>query len=114
VLETAFSSPGFHGVSWFDWAPDPSRTFHNHDPQREPFASMTKEQLLKAMLDARSGAEWDFLQEYFLDKCSQAELAVPRETFLHEQFGALEDELLWFLSGVAGCATRVGPGAPGN
>jgi hypothetical protein len=114
VLETTFHSPGSHAVSWLDWAPDPGRTFRAHDPKLEPYASMTKQQILEAMLEARSGAEWDFLQEFYLDKCSKAELAVSRETFLREQFGTLEDDLFWFLFCNAGHATRLAAGEPGN
>jgi hypothetical protein len=98
-------------VSWFDWAPDPERAHRAHDPMLEPYASMTKEQLREAMLDAHGGAEWDFIQEFFLDKCSEAERAVDRLTFLQEQFGVLGDETLLFLSGVAGRATRLAPGS---
>jgi hypothetical protein len=72
---------------------------------------MDKKQLLDAMLDARSGPEWDFLQEFYLDKCTKDELSVPRSTFLRDQFGALDEDLFWFLAGVAGVATRVSPDA---
>jgi hypothetical protein len=96
-------------VSWFAWAPDPDRTHRVHNPFLEPYASMTKEQLREAMIDARGGAEWDFLQEFFLDKCSEAERAVDRGTFLQAQFGALGEDTLLFLSGVAGMATRLAP-----
>src|SRR5262249_22632838 len=62
---------------------------------------MSKEQLLEAMLDSHSGPEWDFLQEFYLDKCSEAELAVPRSTFLRQEFSFLDDEVFLFLTGVA-------------
>jgi hypothetical protein len=97
-------------VSWFDWTPDPERASRAHDPGLEPYASMTKEQLLEAMMDARGGSEWDFLQEYYLDRCTEAELAVGRTTFVREQFAPVGEELLGFLSGVAGTATRVAGG----
>jgi hypothetical protein len=110
-MHTAIQTREFASASWFHWEPDPDRTFREHDAMLEPYASMTKEQLLERMLDARSGPEWDFLQEFYLDKCSEAELAVPRSVFLREQFGALDEDLFWFLSGVAAIATRVPPDA---
>ena len=99
--------PRYVSVSWLEWAPDPGRAFREHDSTLEPFASMTKEQLREAMMNAHSGPEWDFLQEFFLDKCSPAELAVPPSTFLQQQFGTLGFDLLCFLSGAAGVATRL-------
>jgi hypothetical protein len=101
-------------VSWFDWKPDPERTFREHDPKLEPYTSMTKAQLLDAMMHARSGPEWDFLQEFYLDKCTEEELSVDRITFLRQQFGSQGEDLFWFLSGVAGSATRVHPGRAGG
>jgi hypothetical protein len=101
-------------VSWFDWRPDPERTYREHDPKLEPYTSMTKAQLLEAMMRARSGPEWDVLQEFYIDKCTEEELAVDRITFLRQQFGPQGEELFWFLSGVAGDATRVDPGHAGG
>jgi hypothetical protein len=109
-MYTTLYTPELPSVSWFDWAPNPDRAFRDHNPALEPFASMNKQQLLDAMLDASSGPEWDFLQEFFLDRCTPAELAVSRLTFLRQQFGDVDDDLYWFLSGVAGFATRVSPG----
>jgi hypothetical protein len=110
-MHTALQTPEFASASWFNWEPDPEQTFREHDPTLEPYASMTKQQLLEMMLDATSGREWGFLQEFYLDKCSEAELAVARSIFLREQFGALEEDLFWFIAGVAGIATRVAPDA---
>ena len=106
-MTSTHHSPRYAPVSWLDWEPNPERAFREHDSTLEPFASMTKEQLRDAMIEAGSGPEWDFLQEFFLDKCSLAELAVPRLTFLRQQFGTLGDEVLCFLSGAAGVATRL-------
>ena len=82
-----------YNLSWFDWQPDPERAFREHDPALEPYATMSKEQLLEAMLDARGPQEWEFLQEFYLDSCAAAELAVDRTRFLREQFGALDEVL---------------------
>ena len=113
-MHTTLQTPEFASASWFYWEPDPDRTFREHDPTLEPYASMTKEQLLEAMLDARSGAESAFLQEFYLDRCSPAELAVPRSTFVRRQFGTLDEDLFWMLHGVAGIATRVPQDEPGE
>jgi hypothetical protein len=60
-----------------DWRPDPERAFEDHDPDLEPYASMTREQVQAEMdLASRSGdhARWEMLQEFFLDKCDKGEL----------------------------------------
>src|SRR5207248_250498 len=64
----------FGSDSWSNWDPDPGRAFREHDPALEPYASMSRDEILKVMLDARGGREWEFLREFLLDKCSPEEL----------------------------------------
>src|SRR5512135_1764644 len=59
------------GDSWSNWDPDPERAFREHDPTLEPYASMSKEELLECMRNAHGGREWEFLREFLLDKCTE-------------------------------------------
>ena len=72
----------FESDCWLDWDPDPERAAREADPTLEPFASMSKPQILDLMAHAKGGSEWEFLQEFFLNKCTPEELAVGTEEFI--------------------------------
>jgi hypothetical protein len=57
------------GDSWSNWEPDPERSFREHNAALEPYALMSREEILECMRDARGGKEWEFLTEFLLDKC---------------------------------------------
>jgi hypothetical protein len=59
--------------SWSHWEPDPERAFDEHDATLEPYALMSREEILECMQDARGGREWEFLTEFLLDKCPRHE-----------------------------------------
>jgi hypothetical protein len=99
----------FVNDSWSHWEPDPERAFREHDSTCEPFASMSRDELLARMREARGGREWEFLREFLLDKCTAEELEYDRFlTMLMEQGGLDRDELL-FVEECAGMATRLVP-----
>lgn len=95
------------GDSWSNWGPDPVRAFREHDPTVEPYASMSKEEILKCMWNARGGKEWEYLREFLLDKCTEDEL------YLDSFIGTLEAQMecgyeeFCLLSEMAGPATRL-------
>jgi hypothetical protein len=106
----------FESDCWLDWEPDPERACRDADPALEPYASLSKQELLGLMLSARGGREWEFLQEYFLDRCSAEELAVAPAEFIARQFAAFEPDELCFLGEAIERALRrrTGPSAPGR
>jgi hypothetical protein len=97
----------FEYDSWSNWSPDPRRAFDEHDPALEPYASMTREEVFEAMRDARGGLEWEFLLEFALDKCSPEELLYDRFMELLRMYHQPELDGFWYLSEVAGVATRL-------
>jgi hypothetical protein len=102
--------------SWSRWKPDAERAFREHDPLREPYASMSRAEILARMRQARGGREWESLREFLIDKCTKEELEYDRFLALLAQEGGLRREELCFLSEVAGMATRLipSPGRPGT
>ena len=88
----------FDDDGWLDWEPDPDRASREAIPKLEPFASMTKRQLLARMLEAKGGREWEFLQEYFLDRCSDEERAVSPAEFIRTQYRMFRPEERCFLA----------------
>ncbi len=92
--------------SWSNWQPDPQRVFREHDPALEPFASMSKAEILEAMFDARGGQEWELLREFLLDKCDEEERQYDRFTALLRGLNGERDEFC-YLNEVAGPATRL-------
>jgi hypothetical protein len=88
---------GFVNDSWSDWLPSPPRASREHDPALEPYASMSREQILDAMLDARGGREWEFFREYFLDRCSPDELDCDRLMALLRAYGELGQDEIRYL-----------------
>jgi hypothetical protein len=99
------------GDSWSNWAPDPERAFSEHDPTLEPYASMSKEELLERMRDAKGGREWEFLREFLLDKCTEDELRWEKFLSMLRVFSEFGDDEFCFLSEAAGPATRLRPHA---
>ena len=95
--------------SWSDWCPDPGRAARAHDPTLEPYASMSLEGLVAALLDARGGQEWEFLLEFVLDKCGEDDRRLDRFLELLRARGGLAEAELCFLLEVAGLAARFGP-----
>jgi hypothetical protein len=109
----------FENDSWSNWHPDPQRAFREHDPSLEPYASMSQDELLEAMLDARGGQEWEFLREFVLDKCAEEERRYDRFLKILVGEGGPERELFASLNEICGMATRLippcpDPGAPGG
>jgi hypothetical protein len=102
----------FEHDSWSHWSPDPERAFREHDPSLEPFASMTRDEILEALREARGGYQWEFLLEFLLDKCSEAERDVEHFLDLLAVRGGMEDEL-YFLGDHACMATRLVPAGLG-
>jgi hypothetical protein len=96
------------GDSWSNWRPDPDRAFREHDPTLEPYFSMSKEELLACLLQARGGREFETLREFLLDKCSDDERREDRflELLMSSGMGHLE---FAYLNEVAGNATRITP-----
>ncbi len=77
----------FESDGWLDWEPDPERAAREAAPGLEPYASMTRAQILNLMAEAKGGREWEFLQEFFLNTCRPEELAVGTEEFIKAQYG---------------------------
>lgn len=97
----------FESDSWLDWEPDPERAAREAHPSLEPYASLTRRQILDLMVEAKGGREWEFLQEYFLNTFTPDELAVKTEDFIKTQFGgAFGFEELCYLEGVIESAIR--------
>jgi hypothetical protein len=97
----------FDGDSWFEWDPDPARAFADHDPTRDPYASMSREQLLAAMRDAHGGRQWEFLREFLLDRCAADELTAEGYIALLRDSLGPDPEDISFLLEVGGLPTRV-------
>jgi len=103
----------FESDCWLDWEPDPERAAREADPTLEPYASMTRKQILVLMADAKGGREWEFLQEFFLNKCQPDELAVGTEEFIKVQYGEVFGfEELCSLEGAIELALRRRAAAP--
>jgi hypothetical protein len=97
----------FENDSWSLWHPEPERAFREHDPKREPYASMSREEILCRMRDARGGQEWEFLQEFLVDRCTVDELDYDRFKELLTEHGGLGDEELSYLCDSGGMPTRL-------
>src|SRR3954447_26911811 len=97
----------FDGDSWSNWLPAPLLACREPAPAREPFASMSRDDLLEAMLDAHGGREWEFLREFLLDRCSPDELRYDRFMALLRVHGEMGRDEFCYLSEVAGKATRL-------
>ncbi len=76
----------FESDGWFDWEPDPHRAAGDADPSLQPYASMTRAEILALMAEAKGGREWEFLQEYFLNTCGPDELAVGTDAFIQTHY----------------------------
>lgn len=79
----------FESDGWLDWEPDPERAAREADPCLEPYASMTRPEILALMAEAKGGREWEFLQEYFLNTCRPEELAVGADEFMQTQYAGV-------------------------
>jgi hypothetical protein len=102
----------FENDSWSNWHPDPQRAFREHDPSLEPYASMSKDELIEAMLDAKGGQEWEFLREFVLDKCGEEERRYDRFLKILVGEGGPDRELFVSLNEISGMATRLIPACP--
>lgn len=90
---------------------DPSAAFAAHDPTREPWANMTREQLLEAQAKAQTATEFDMIQEFIFDGMSTKELKTTSHahslaTFLIQQWNSSGDEQAKFLCEVAGRVSK--------
>jgi hypothetical protein len=99
------------GDSWSNWDPDPERAFREHDPAREPFASMSRAEILERMRHAKGGREWEFLREFLLDHCTEEERNSDTFLAILKTSMGLDHEEFCLFSEVAGLATRVRPGS---
>jgi hypothetical protein len=106
-----YDTPGrdlvFANDSWSHWHPDPERAFREHDPGLVPYALMSRRDILACMRVAKGGQEWEFYQEFLIDKCTEAE----REyacfvAILVENAGVGRDELC-YVHACGGMPTRV-------
>jgi hypothetical protein len=104
----------FEHDSWSQWNPDPERAFREHDPTLEPYASMTRDEILATMREARGGQQWEFLREFLLDKCSEAELDYDHFLKLLIEQGGLSSEELSYVGEQACMATRLLHAAPSS
>jgi hypothetical protein len=108
----------FKNDGWAQWDPDPERAFQEHDPTLEPYASMSRGEILDALKEARGGREWEFLREFLLDRLTPEELEYERFRALLTDSGGFEGEELAYVCDLAGKATRLitpsgnGPGSP--
>jgi hypothetical protein len=101
------------GDSWSAWDPDPVRAFRDHNPTLEPFASMSPEELLERMLDARGGREWEFLREYLVDRCDRDRRKYDAYMRELQESMACGLEAFSFVTEVGGLATRLQGGGEG-
>jgi hypothetical protein len=87
----------FESDNWLDWEPDAERASREAYAGLQPYASMSKRQIFDLMLRAKGGREWEFLQEYFLNRCSQAEISMPPLEFIRSQYRGFRGEERLFL-----------------
>ena len=99
----------FANDSWFNWQPDPERAFREHDSTCEPYASMSRDEILARMRNAKGGREWEFLRVFLIDKSRQEELVYDRFLSILADHGALGSDELAYLGDGAGMATRLIP-----
>ena len=96
----------FESDCWLDWDPDPERAARDAEPTLEPYASMSRSQILDLMTKAKGGREWEFLQEFFLNRCTAEELVVGTEEFIQKQYGVFGFEEICFLEEAIELALR--------
>jgi hypothetical protein len=97
----------FEDDSWFHWQPDPERAFREHDPARVPFAWMSRHDILAHMRTAKGGREWEFYQEFLIDKCTDEERQYDRFLAILLEHGGLGRDELCYAHGCGGVPTRV-------
>ncbi len=96
---------------------DPAESF-DHDPAAEPYASMTKLEILDLMERAGGRDEWERLNLFLIDKMTSREMeaharAVQIGRFLVGLYEADGTEQCAFLCGLAGrLAAEVAAGMP--
>lgn len=97
---------------------DPEAAFAAHDPAREPWASMTRDELMAAAEQAKTAAEYDMIQEFIADGMNSKELetmshAHALAVFLMKQWDASGNDQARFLCEVAGrVAKEIADGMP--
>jgi len=58
-----------------DWASESNRAIDDHDPAREPYASMSRDEIIALMEhEGLSAYEYERLNQHLLDKCTEGEL----------------------------------------
>jgi hypothetical protein len=78
-----------------DWPSEIERAQGDHDPAREPYASMTREEVFDLMqAEGLSAYDYERLHQHFLDKCSKADLT--RINFTEKLTSWIMDELETF------------------
>jgi hypothetical protein len=97
------------GDSWSNWEPDPEQAFREHNAMLEPYALMSREEILERMQDARGGKEWEFLTEFLLDKCPRNEQRWERIASLLSSYLELGRHEVSFAE-AASSATRLSRG----
>jgi hypothetical protein len=72
-----------------DWATGSSRAIDEHDPAREPYASMSRDEIRELMqAEGLSGYQFEMLNQHLMDKCTVAEL---------EQFSFIDALSVWLM-----------------
>jgi hypothetical protein len=113
----------FENDSWSHWLPDPARALREHDPGRVPFALMSRHDILACMRAAKGGLEWEFYQEYLIDRCTPEEREYDRFVAILVEHAGVGWEELSLLHECGGVPLRVvrqsanpasGPGPPAN
>ena len=84
-----------------------ARAVKEHDRRLEPFASMSREEILSLMAGRTEAAELMFLQRYLQDKTSQREQEVHRHALaiaklLIQEYGVFGTAQGVYLCGLAG------------
>src|SRR5262249_20622706 len=84
----------------------------DHDPSLEPYASMSRDEILALILEAESLDKWVFMHAFLLDKLTDREWETTRRSheigrFLIGLYDAAGDQLI-FLAKVSGAlAARI-------
>jgi hypothetical protein len=97
----------FANDSWSDWHPDPERALREHDRERVPYAWMSRHHILACMRVAKGGREWEFYQEYLIDRCTPAERDYDHFVAILLEHGVVGREDLFYLYPQGGVPIRL-------
>jgi hypothetical protein len=97
----------FANDSWFHWHPDPERAFREHDPGLVPYAAMSRHDILTCMRAARGGREFEFYQEFLIDRCTDDERDYDRFVAILVEHAGLEPDELCYVHACGRVPTRL-------